>query len=161
VESSAQLVAADAHVGGLHGKLQFAEAGKRTKVPVLWVYGGPNIAELEYGRANYNAFTYQGGRGKFVDTSDDRKSDSSKPPVAEKVDRAIAEYIPGLEMKVLACPVGDKLRCVTFLKYVAKGIGRRFKNWPVRGSLLFRVNAQGEVAMAEDDSGKIRGIMLS
>lgn len=75
---------------------QLAAAGNKTKVPMLWVYGAAEPAAREYARANYKAFTYQGGRATFVDVSDDRKQDLPNEPVAEKIDRAIAEYIQGL-----------------------------------------------------------------
>jgi dienelactone hydrolase len=75
---------------------QLAAAGKKTKVPMLWVYGANEPAALEYARANYKAFTYQGGRGTFVDVSDVGKSGSPNELLAERVDQAIAEYVQGL-----------------------------------------------------------------
>jgi len=75
---------------------QLAAAGNKTNVPMLWVYGGTEPAALEYARANYKSFTYRGGRGTFVDVSNDLKSGSSNDPLAEKFDQAIAEYIQGL-----------------------------------------------------------------
>jgi len=62
---------------------QMVNAGKRTKLPMLWIYGGKNPALVEYARNNYRGFTYQGGRGTFVDLSAEREPDSPDTVPAE------------------------------------------------------------------------------
>jgi dienelactone hydrolase len=76
---------------------EFANAGKKTKVPMLWIYGGTDPAAVEYARKNFKGFTYQGGRGTFVDVLSDGKSDPSSEPLAAKEERAIVEYIQSLK----------------------------------------------------------------
>lgn len=75
---------------------QLANAGKKTKVPMLWIYGGADPSGIEYARGNFRAFTYQGGRGDFVDVSDDGKSGALSDRLVEKVDKAIVGYFQNL-----------------------------------------------------------------
>lgn len=81
---------------------QFANAGKNTKIPMLWIYGGSDPSGLEYARNNYRGFTYQGGRGTFVDMTADGKSDPSAASAFAKEDRAITDYIQNLGEKASA-----------------------------------------------------------
>jgi len=77
--------------------VELANAGKKTKVPMLWIYGGTDPDALEYARMNFKGFTYQGGRGTFVDVPSDEKSKSSGEPRAVKEERALVDYIQGLK----------------------------------------------------------------
>jgi dienelactone hydrolase len=75
---------------------ELANAGKRTKVPMLWIYGGTDPAAMEYARENFRAFTFQGGRGTFVDVLTDAKAGTPSEVLIERQEKAIVDYIKSL-----------------------------------------------------------------
>jgi pimeloyl-ACP methyl ester carboxylesterase len=75
---------------------QLADAGKKTKVPMLWIYGGADPTAVEYGRENFRAFIHQGGRGTFVDALVDGKADTPNEVMIEKQEKAIVDYMQSL-----------------------------------------------------------------
>jgi dienelactone hydrolase len=78
--------------------VEFADAGKHAKIPMLWVYGGSDAAALESARNSFGEFTRQGGRGTFVDiVAQKDKTGPSSEPAAAKAERALVDYIHNLE----------------------------------------------------------------
>lgn len=75
---------------------QMVNAGKRTKLPMLWIYGSKGASVVEYARNNYRGFTYQGGRGTFVDVLAQHKPGSPENLTMETEENAIDRYIRGL-----------------------------------------------------------------
>jgi pimeloyl-ACP methyl ester carboxylesterase len=75
---------------------QLTDAGRRTKLTMLWIYAAKESSVLEYDRSNYRAFTAQGGHGTFVELPPDEKSASFGYSAVEKEDRAISLYIQSL-----------------------------------------------------------------
>ncbi len=76
--------------------VELANAGKRAKVPMLWIYGDRDPAALESAHKNFRDFIRQGGRGTFVEVSTNNKSSPSSEPGPVKEQNAIVDYILGL-----------------------------------------------------------------
>ena len=75
---------------------QLTDAGRKTKLTMLWIYSARDSSVLEYDRNNYRGFTAQGGHGTFVELSPEEKSESFGYSAVEKEDRAISLYIQSL-----------------------------------------------------------------
>jgi dienelactone hydrolase len=76
---------------------EFADAGKRARVPMLWIYGGTDAAALKAAHSNFEEFTRQGGKGTFVDVVANDKSGPSTESAAVRNENALVDYIRKLD----------------------------------------------------------------
>jgi pimeloyl-ACP methyl ester carboxylesterase len=75
---------------------QLVNAGKATKLSMLWIYGGKDSA-VDYARNNFRGFQYQGGRGTFIDLLVDHTSVPPYVAAAEIEEKALERYIQELK----------------------------------------------------------------